>query len=464
MQAAQVLAGYTLGGADLLRRAMGKKDKEKMAKEREKFCEGALQLNNIAPDKANEIFDTLEKFAGYGFNRSHSAAYAWVSYQSAFLKANHPVEFMAAVMSNEISNTEKISVFVAECGRMGMKILAPDINESGLKFEPAKEADDGGAIRYGLAAIKNVGEAAMVAAIAERAKDGPFKSLEDFCGRVDSRKIAKKAIECLVRCGAFDFTRVDRAQLFSEIDAAMAAAASAHRDKASGQFSMFDTFETAPQPAKKASSSVQPWPQNEMLAFEKELLGFYVTGHPLDEYRPALEGGRYVPIANLNEQEDKSTVTIAGALTSVDKKFTKKDSKPFAIVIVEDLTDQLEVMIWSETYLKSQQHLLTGSVVTITGRLDLRDEGVRISANEIKPLKKPAPREKPVVLTFERERTTEADLVAVREALHSSPGTRRVEFVFVGGDGVPLRLVPHDDFRISWTEDVRQRLAPWLRA
>ena len=171
-----------------------------------------------------------------------------------------------------------------------------------------------------------------------------------------------------------------------------------------------------------------------------------------------------MPIAKLSEQEDKSTVTIAGALTSVDKKFTKKDSKPFAIVIVEDLTDQLEVMIWSETYLKSQQHLLTGSVVTITGRLDLRDEGVRISANEIKPLKKPAPREKPVVLTFERERTTEADLVAVREALHSSPGTRRVEFVFVGGDGVPLRLVPHDDFRISWTEDVRQRLAPWLRA
>ena len=471
MQAAQVLAGYTLGGADLLRRAMGKKDKEKMAKEREKFCEGALRLNNIAPDKANEIFDTLEKFAGYGFNRSHSAAYAWVSYQTGFLKANYPVEFMAAVMSNEISNTDKISVFVAECGRMGMKILAPDINHSGLKFEPAESGETGGepsgvggAIRYGLAAIKNVGEAAMVAAIEERTKDGPFKSIEDFCGRVDSRKISKKAIECLVKCGAFDFTRIDRAQLFSEIDAAMASAASAHRDKASGQFSMFDTFETAPKPASKAVSRVQPWPQNEMLAFEKELLGFYVTGHPLDEYRPALEGGKYVPIAKLGEQEDKSTVSIAGALISVDKKFTKKDSKPFAVVVLEDFTDQLEIMVWSETYLKSQQHLLPGAVVAVTGRLDLRDEGVRIAANEFRPLKKPTASEKPLVLTFDRARTTEADLFTVREALHSSPGGRRVEFVFVGEDGVPVRVIPHEDFRISWTEDVRLRLAPWLRA
>ena len=227
---------------------------------------------------------------------------------------------------------------------------------------------------------------------------------------------------------------------------------------------MFDTFETAPKPAKKASSAVAPWPQNEKLAFEKELLGFYVTGHPLDDYRPALEGGKYVPIAKLGEQEDKSTVSIAGALTTVDKKFTKKDSKPFAVVVLEDLTGQLEIMVWSEAYLKAQQHLVPGAVVTVTGRLDLRDEGVRIAANEIKPLKKPAPREKPVVLTFDRARTTEGDLLVVREALHSSPGTRTVEFVFIGEDGTPLRLVPHPDFRISWTEAIRQRLAPWLRA
>ena len=190
MAAARVLAGYTLGGADLLRRAMGKKDKEKMAKERAKFIAGCAELNKIEAKKANEIFDLLEKFAGYGFNKSHSVAYGWISYQTAFLKANFPVEFMAAMLSNEISNTEKISIFVGECKRMGIEILPPDVNRSALKFTP--EADGKAAIRFGLAAIKNVGEAAMENAIEERTANGEFKSLDDFCSRLDSRKINKK--------------------------------------------------------------------------------------------------------------------------------------------------------------------------------------------------------------------------------------------------------------------------------
>jgi DNA polymerase-3 subunit alpha len=523
MQAAQVMAGYTLGGADLLRRAMGKKDKEKMAKEREKFREGAAKLHGIKPEVADEVFDTLEKFAGYGFNRSHSAAYAWVSYQTAYLKANYPVEFMAAVMSNEVSNTDKISVFVTECERLGIKILPPDINLAGLKFEPAEvnaegvavlkasrrrvesaagaateEADAArhrfedlpdekpkrrakkpkeaaketllapiekphlGAIRYGLAAIKNVGELAMEAAVAERGNSGPFQSLEDFCARLDSRKINKKSVEALVKCGAFDFTQVERAQLFSEIDGAMAAAASAHRDKAAGQSSLFDVFEAAPKPAKRAATKVEPWALTEKLAYEKELLGFYVTGHPLDEYRPALESGKYVPIARLGEQEDKGTVSIAGALVSVEKKFTKKDSKPFAVVVVEDLTDQLEVMIWSDAYTKSQQLLTQGNVVSITGRLSLREEGARIAADEVKALKKPAPRETPLVLTFQHADTSEAVLLTIRDALTASPGTRRVEFVFVGENGRRLKLCVGDEFRVNVSDSMRERLAPWL--
>jgi DNA polymerase III subunit alpha len=527
MQAAQIMAGYTLGGADLLRRAMGKKDKEKMAKEREKFLKGAKELHGIDADTANEVFDTLEKFAGYGFNRSHSAAYAWVSYQTGYLKANYPVEFMAAVMSNEVSNTDKISIFVSECERLGIKILPPDINHAGLKFEPAEVNNEGveklktvrrrlvagdaptehvagegdeenvrfedlpeekaakkarkkaarkevaaavaleekpqlGAIRYGLSAIKNVGEAAMEAALAERAKDGPFASLEDFCGRVDSRKINKKAVECLVKCGAFDFTKVERAQLFAEIDGAMAAAASAHRDRAAGQASLFDAFEAAPKPQKSAAIKVQPWPLTEKLAYEKELLGFYVTGHPLDEYRPLLEGGKYIPIASLANQEDKTTVSIAGALISVEKKFTKKESKPFAVVVLEDLTDQIEVMIWSDAYTKSQAHLLQGNVVSITGRLSLRDEGPRVSGDELKPLKKPAPSEAPIVLRFDST-ASETDLIAVREALLSSPGTRKVELVFAGPNGHALKMQLGDEFRVSWTEDLKSRLKPWVK-
>ena len=506
MQAAQVLAGYTLGGADLLRRAMGKKDKEKMAKEREKFVEGAAKLHKIKAETANEIFDLLDKFAGYGFNRSHSAAYAWISYQTAYLKANHPVEFMAAVMSNEISNTDKISIFVGECERMGIRILAPDVNKSGLKFSPeevnaegiealkatrrAKAADSDspveeevrydelssekpaaaavaekihiGSIRYGLAAIKNVGEVAMEAAIAERETGGEFKSLEDFCARVDSKKNNKKAVECLVKCGAFDFLGEERAQLHSEIDAAMAAAASAHRDRASGQISMFDDFAAAaPATPKRASAKVPPWTHTEKLAFEKELLGFYVTGHPLDEYRSVLK--KFTPIAALPAQEDKSTVTIAGALASVEKKFTKKDSKPFAVVVLEDLGDQLEVMIWNETFTKSAAHLTAGNVVAITGRLDLREEGPRVTANEVRPIKKPAPANLPVVLKFERRNTTEADLLFVRGTLAASPGERAVEFHFIGEEGRRLRMLPRDDAGVTLSDEVKAQLRPWLQ-
>jgi len=462
MQAAQVMAGYTLGGADLLRRAMGKKDKEKMAKERVKFREGAAKLHGVKPEVADDVFDTLEKFAGYGFNRSHSAAYAWISYQTAYLKANYPVEFMAAVMSNEVSNTEKISVFVGECERMGISILPPDVNKSGLKFTPEEVSLEGiaaakvarrkaasvaatpegeagaveeegvrfddlpsaaeakpaaevetvsapgekihvGSIRYGLAAIKNVGETAVAAAIVERDSKGLFQSLEDFCGRIDLKKMNKKALECLVKCGAFDWIGVERAELCAEIDGALAAASSAHRDRAVGQISMFEDFTVASTPSKNnrnGGPKVPPWSSTEKLGFEKELLGFYVTGHPLDDYRSALE--KFVPIARLGEEEDKSTVTIAGALTSVEKKFTKKDNKPFAVVVLEDLTASLEVMIWNETFTKSQAQLVQGNVVSITGRLDQREEAPRLVANEVKLVKKPAAAEKPVILSFER--------------------------------------------------------------
>ena len=515
MQAAQVMAGYTLGGADLLRRAMGKKDKEKMAKEREKFCEGAAKLHGVKEDVANEVFDTLEKFAGYGFNRSHSAAYAWVSYQTAYLKANYPVEFMAAVMSNEVANTDKISIFVAECERLGIKILPPDVNKSALKFVPEEVSEEGvaalqasrkakpaeaqtleeeeegvsfedlpkakaarkaaepappvarihvGSTRFGLAAIKNVGEAAMESAVIEREKNGAFVSLEDFCARIDSKKLNKKSLECLVKCGAFDWTGIERAELFAEIDGAFAAAASSHRDRASGQVGLFDALDAAPTPKKRASSRVTPWTTTEKLAFEKELLGFYVTGHPLDDYRPLLESSKFTPIARLGELEDKSTPTIAGALTSVEKKFTKKDSKPFAVVTLEDLSGSLEVMIWNETFIKAQTHLVQGAVVSISGRLDRREEAPRIVANEVKPLKRPpavAP-EKPVVLTFDRAQTTEADLTRVREIVQKHPGPRALEFVFTELAGKPVRMRAGREFAMTLDDAARDELAPWL--
>ena len=304
----------------------------------------------------------------------------------------------------------------------------------------------------------------MEMAVAEREANGPFKSLEDFCGRLDSKKLNKKSVECLVKCGAFDWTGIDRSQLFSEIDTAMAAAASAHRDRASGQGGLFDAFEVAAPTKKRASAQFTPWTTAEKLAFEKELLGFYVTGHPLDEYRPLLESTKFTPISRLGEQEDKSTVSIAGALTSVEKKFTKKDNKPFAVVVLEDFTGSMEVMIWSEAFTKSQQYLVQGSVVSITGRLDRREEAPRLSANEIKPLKKPAPAEKPVVLNFDRTRTTEADFATIRAVARQFPGARRLEFHFTDATGHRLRLRAGREYAIALTDEAKQRLAPWLAA
>jgi DNA polymerase-3 subunit alpha len=507
MAAASVLAGYSLGGADLLRRAMGKKDKAKMAKERVKFVQGCKELNKIDEKKANDIFDLLEKFAGYGFNRSHSAAYAWISYQTAFLKANYPVEFMAAVMSNEVANTEKISVFVAECERLGITILPPDVNRSTLKFTPEEVNDQGieelktarraaapaqgpggaetaipaaempkpsaenipsrprlGSIRFGLAAVKNVGDAAMQHAYREREENGPFKSLEDFCARIDTKRTSRKALESLVKCGAFDWTGDERSQLFAEIEGALASAASVHRDRASGQVSLFDTFDTASAPApRSAAMQVPPWSLAEKLAFEKELLGFYVTGHPLDEYRPLLDCGKFVPIGRLNDEDDKSSVLIAGSLTTVEKKFTKREGKPFAVVTVEDLTGTVEVMIWAETFAKCASLLEPAAVVSICGRLDKREELPRIVASEMKALKRPDPVEKPIVLSFDCRKTTEADLVTVRDILGQSPGKRRVEFCFTGEDGRQLKLFPSDDFRVAWSPDVASKLKPWLK-
>jgi DNA polymerase-3 subunit alpha len=470
MAAARVLAGYTLGGADNLRKAMGKKDKKKMAEEHDKFIAGCAAVNNIDEKKANEIFELLKKFAGYGFNKSHSVAYGWISYQTAFLKANYPVEFMAAVLSNEISNTDKISIFVGECKRMGIRILPPDVNRSGLKFTPEMDGETPG-IRYGLAAIKNVGEAAMEAAIEERGQHGEFKSLEDFCARLDSRKVNKKVVESLVKCGAFDWTGIERAAMAADVDSTLAASASSQRDRASGQVGLFDTFAASP-PTRRAAVAAVPWPEAEKLGFEKELLGFYVTGHPLDAYRGELESGKYAAINALSESEDKATVQVGGSLTSVEKKFTKKDSKPFAIVMLEDLTGSVEVAIWSEAFAKCVKHLELGRVVAITARVDRRDETIRLSAAEVRPITLPVARNgngnghakppSPVVLRFQHAGTTESQLLELRETLAHHPGPRPVHVEFVNIEGRKIRMKLGAQFGVELSPELQAELAEWL--
>jgi DNA polymerase-3 subunit alpha len=480
MAAASKLAGYSLAQADLLRRAMGKKDKEKMAKERNNFIEGCARTNKIPEKKANAIFDLLEKFAGYGFNKSHSAAYGVISYQTAYLKAHYPVEFMAGLLSNEINNTEKISVFVGECKRMGVSILPPDINKSGLKFMPetvpgigdagAGIIDPGySAIRYGLAAIKHVGETAMESVIREREERGEFISLEDFCARLDSRIANRKMLESLVKSGAFDFVAKDRAELFGCIDDAVSASVAAQRDRLAGQVSLFDEA-TAPTTSRRRLAS--RWSDHEKLSYEKELLGFYVSGHPLDAYAEVIAAKNYRPISSLGELDDRAPFKIAGAIVQVEKKFTRKEGKPFAVVWVEDLTDMLEVVVWNEVYLKVSDSLAAGRVIEIRGTLDKREEVLRATATEIKlfaPGKTnganeqstDARQEHPVLLQFSHAATGD-ELRQVHQILISSPGRRPVQLLFDRASGNSLRLDAGTDLRVNLTPDVEEKLSRWL--
>lgn len=469
MAAASKLAGYSLGQADLLRRAMGKKDRKIMAEERENFIRGCAETNKIGEKKANAIFDLLEKFAGYGFNKSHSAAYGLISYQTAYLKANYPVEFMAGLLSNEINNTDKISVFVGECKRMGIPILPPDVNRSALKFTP-EEIEHGIGIRYGLAAIKNVGEGAMESAIREREHGGDFSSLEDFCRRLDSRVANRKMLESLVKAGAFDFLQRERAELFACIEESLAAASESHKDRASGQVSLFDDI---PAPVSRVMSRpVIPWTPHETLSYEKELLGFYVTGHPLDAYASAIAAGGYQAISSLGELDDRASFRIAGALTQVEKKFTKKEAKPFAVVWLEDVTGTLEVVVWNDVYVKVSDSLLAGNVIAVQGTVDKRDEAVRATAQKVKVLQPAAANgngtattngsaTSPVTLRFPPSANS-SDLLQVRQLLGASPGSQRVQLLFERADGGVVRLDAGADLQVALTPELKQKLAKWL--
>ncbi len=487
MAAASKLAGYSLAQADLLRRAMGKKDKEKMSKERKNFIEGCARTNKIQAKKANAIFDLLEKFAGYGFNKSHSAAYGVISYQTAYLKAHYPVEFMAGLLSNEINNTDKISVFVGECKRMGIAILPPDINKSGLKFTPetvaavgdpkatgTAEASGSGynAIRYGLAAIKNVGEAAMAISISERQRNGQFISLEDFCGRVGTRLANRKLLESLVKAGAFDFLGRDRAELFSSIDEALAASAAAHRDRVAGQVSLFGEMEA--QTSRKRA--VKSWSGHEKLSYEKELLGFYVSGHPLDGYVDLFVRKNYQTVASLAELADRTPFKVAGVLVQIDKKFTRREGKPFAVIWMEDLTGSLEVVIWNDLYAQVADLLASGRVVEIRGTVDARGETVRAIAQRVQSItpgnsyrtangdekSTSVFEDEPAVLLRFPAATTSDDLRAVREILASSPGQRPVQLLFDRGPDGSLWVDAGEDFHVDLNGDLERKLSRWL--
>jgi DNA polymerase-3 subunit alpha len=471
--AAKLLAGYTLGGADLLRRAMGKKDPVKMAKERGNFIKGCAETNGIGEKLAGQIFDKIEMFAFYGFNKSHSACYGHISYWTAWLKANHPVEFMAALLSNEIHNTDKIGVFVSECHRMGIEILPPDLNASQLRFAPEILQTGVKAIRYGLAAIKNCGEGAMAAAIMDRDANGPFASLDDFSTRLDSKVINKRILENLVKAGALDWTGETRAGMFQRLEQVVASASSAQRDKASGQVSLFEAMDfAAPTPKPAAGGAAVPeWDKDERLAHEKELLGFYVTGHPLDKFRGVIDSERYQRLGLIDELDlsnPRDRFPFAGMVRSIDAKMTKS-GKPFGVLVIEDFTGSSEVMLWGESFVPARDAglLEPGKIIKLkcAVQMDDRTGGRRLTGYELSELKarRSASNGKgPLELTLWTTRHSEMDLLEIRKALARHPGTTPVLLHFQNSAGRRVSVEAGEGFKIKRNPDLEATLDRWL--
>ncbi|MDX9703150.1 MAG: DNA polymerase III subunit alpha [Candidatus Auribacterota bacterium] len=378
-----VLGGFSLGEADLLRRAMGKKIVEEMARQRERFIAGALE-KNISKKLAEDIFDRMAKFAEYGFNKSHSAAYALISYRTAYLKANYPVEFMAALLSNEITNPEKITLYIEECKRMNISILPPDVNQSFSAFTVVDKT-----IRFGLSAVKNVGTNAVEAIIHARKEKGHFTSLYDFVEKVDPRQVNRKVTESLVKCGAFDSLGFKRAQMFAAIDQAIERAAETHQDELAGQFSLFDSGEeeTEIMGGQIELPAVDEWEKTQMLFYEKELLGFYVTGHPLDSYRNLFHLFPFDSIAKLKKSSTARSVHIAGMIPKLKFTVTKRGNEKMAMGELEDYHDSMEIVLFPKVCAECMEHLAVDALVYIHGKLELNDKNPKIIVEELIPLK-----------------------------------------------------------------------------
>ena len=373
MQIAQTLGGYTLGSADLLRRAMGKKKAEEMAEHRSIFVEGAVALG-VNQKLATDLFNLMEKFAEYGFNKSHSAAYALVAYQTAYLKAHYPAAFMAAALTADMGDTDKVFILYDDCLQNAIELLAPDVNQSEYRFVPLNEKQ----IRYGLGAIKGTGEAAINSMLAARQKDGPFQDLFEFCRRIDKRVVNRRVIEALICAGAFDTLNDHRASLMASVGHALEAAEQAASN--ANQASLFGALDESTAQDNQLSA-VARWPENELLMLEKKSLGFYFSGHPFDSYAPDIAGFVKTKLGKLTPQHDKQL--IAGIIYSLRTQMTRRGKMAF--VALDDGDAQVEVAIFNEVYERYRAILQEDQLLVVEGKISKDDYsgGLRVSADAL---------------------------------------------------------------------------------
>ena len=390
MQISQELAGYSLGGADLLRRAMGKKIRSEMEAQRKIFTEGAVR-NGIPEDKAGEIFDLMERFAEYGFNKSHAAAYALVSYQTAWLKANHPVEFLAAIMSLDMTNTDKLASHLSEASRLGIKVLPPDVNRSEAEFAVEVQEDGKKAIRFALAAVKRVGLGAMQDLVRARKEGGAFKSLTDFADRVDPKLLNKMQLENLARAGAFESLDKNRARVTEGSEQILRRAQAAAEDRSSAQIGLFGMPGAATDTPPLRLRDMPDWPQLDRLSQEAEAIGFHLSAHPLDAYREVLAKLGVCPIAKMTEraQGGAGRLKLAGTVIGTKERTTKTGSR-MAWVRISDASGSTEVTCFSEILGKCREMLTEGNAVMFTSEVRVDGEAVRLTALDCEPLERAA--------------------------------------------------------------------------
>ncbi|HXE75921.1 MAG TPA: DNA polymerase III subunit alpha [Candidatus Xenobia bacterium] len=419
MQIANRLAGFSLGEADILRRAMGKKKPKEMAAQKEKFLEGCKR-NRISEKKAAKIFDLMAQFAGYGFNKSHSTAYALLAYQTAYLKTHYPVEFMAALLTAETGNQEKVVKYIGECREMGITVLPPDINSSDWNFTPA-----GQAIRFGLGAVRNVGFNTVQAIQAARQQLGRFTSIFQFCEEVDSRVLNRRVMESLIKAGAFDSLGAGRAALFEVIDRALERGARLQRDKESAQHGLFGgPIEPPPPPPLP---DVEEWAEHERLAAEKEMLGFFITGHPLSRYEGRLRELAAVTIAELEQCRNNQALRIGGIVVRVRPMRSKRGDR-WAIATLEDLTGVTELLVFPEAFRKLEGKLYPDAALLVKGRLRVEETGVRLAVEDAMPLTQ-APAANPrLVVHLDVNRISVDTVARLDDLFRRKPGRSLVEF------------------------------------
>jgi DNA polymerase-3 subunit alpha len=459
LQIAVTIAGYTWGEADGLRRAIGKKKKTLMAKEKEKFIRQAKE-RGYEKEVAERIFSLVERFVGYGFNKAHSTSYAMIVYQTAWMKANYPVEFMAAMLTAESGNADKIALGVSECRRMGITVLPPSINKSGVGFtiEDHPGSLENYAVRFGLSAIKNVGKAAIVEILRARELAGEFKSLIDFCQRVDGQKINKKVLESLIRVGGLD-SFGKRAAMLAGLDRLRARSESLQRQKSAGQVGLFDGD------AKDNLPQIEEFSRQELLSLERDLLGFYLTEHPLAAAFSLLEGQISHKLYELSPEmvELSPRVRIGGAISSLRIIMTRDGRSEMAFAQVEDETGKIETVIFPKIFALSRSYLAKDSLVILEGRLELKEENLSLIVEKITPLS-PTSQQTEDTSSFDfiirvPARTRPKVLVELNKLLKENPGEKKGVLLFEqNGDSRRLVLT----FGVNYTPEVEKKIKELL--